>query len=180
VRLTVAGKSYTQPLTLRLDPRVKTPAAALTQLTALSREMYDGARAAHDAFTEARALVVRLQTMQGNDIDAFRAQVESLAPAPPAGGRGGRGGRGGGGGRGGAAPAGPPTLESVSNSMLAAAMSMQGAEVAPTANEVAACGRARTEYGVLRSKWAALKGAGLATLNAKRKAAGLPVVSPSN
>ena len=32
VRLTVDGKSYTQPLTLRLDPRVKTPAAALTTL----------------------------------------------------------------------------------------------------------------------------------------------------
>ena len=182
VRLTVEGKSYTQPLTLRLDPRVKAPSAALTQLTALSREMYEGARAAHAAFTEARALVARLQTMQGSDIDAFKAQVEALAPAPPAGGRGGRGGRGGGGGggRGGGAPAGPPTLGGVSNSMLAAAMAMQGAEIAPTANQVAACSQARSEYGVLRSKWTALKGAGLAGLNAKRKAAGLPLVTLSN
>jgi hypothetical protein len=33
---------------------------------------------------------------------------------------------------------------------------------------------------VLRSKWTALKGAGLAGLNAKRKAAGLPLVTLSN
>ena len=32
VRLTVDGKRYTQPVTLRLDPRVKTPAAGLAQL----------------------------------------------------------------------------------------------------------------------------------------------------
>ena len=32
VRLTVNGKSYEQPLTLRLDPRVKTPAAGLAKL----------------------------------------------------------------------------------------------------------------------------------------------------
>ena len=59
VRLTVDGKSYTQPLALHLDPRVKTPPAALTQLTSLTREMYDGARAAHDAAEQARALQSR-------------------------------------------------------------------------------------------------------------------------
>jgi hypothetical protein len=31
VRLTVDGKSFTQPLTLKMDPRVKTPPAALKQ-----------------------------------------------------------------------------------------------------------------------------------------------------
>ncbi|MFI5311269.1 MAG: hypothetical protein ACHQQ3_08565 [Gemmatimonadales bacterium] len=182
MRLTVGGKSYTQPLTVRLDPRVKTPAAALTQLASLTHEMFDGARAAHDAFTEARALVTRLEALQGNDINAFKAQVESLAPAPAAGGRGGRGGRGGGGGGGrGAAPAaGPPTLESVSAAMVAAAMSMQAADVAPTANEVAAGVSGRSQYKAVQSRWTALKTTGLAALNAKRKAAGLPTVSGSN
>jgi hypothetical protein len=194
VRLTVDGKSYTQPLTLRLDPRVKTPAAALTQVVTLTREMYEGARAAHTAFTEARALVARLDALQGNDINAFKAQVESLAPAPAAGGRGGRGGRGGGGrggppvvavegagrgGRGGTAPAGPATLEGVSAAMLAAAMAMQNAEVAPTANEVAACARARSEWSAALARWTALKTTRLAALNAKRKAAGLPEVRSS-
>ena len=47
VRLTVDGKPYTQPLTLRLDPRVKTSAAGLAQLASVTRETYDAAVAAH-------------------------------------------------------------------------------------------------------------------------------------
>ena len=78
VRLTVDGKAYTQPLTLRLDPRVKTPAAGLAQLASLTREMYDAAVAAHAAYDEARALVARLEA---SETSALKAQVDSLAPA---------------------------------------------------------------------------------------------------
>jgi len=56
VRLIVAGQPYAQPLTLRLDPRVKTSAAGLRQLAALTREMYDLAVSSHAAYTQARAL----------------------------------------------------------------------------------------------------------------------------
>ncbi|HEY9514703.1 MAG TPA: hypothetical protein VIQ74_03405, partial [Gemmatimonadaceae bacterium] len=76
VRLTVNGKRYTQPLTLRLDPRVKTPAAALARLKSLSQEMYDGAVAAHAAHTRARALVAALDKLSGADVEAFKARVE--------------------------------------------------------------------------------------------------------
>src|SRR5947208_2904377 len=96
VRLTINGKLYTQPLTLRLDPRIKTPAAGLQQLAALTREMYDAAARSHVAYRNARALVDSLT-------GAIRAQVESLAPAARPQPRGfGR--------PGGATP--PPTLES--------------------------------------------------------------------
>jgi photosystem II stability/assembly factor-like uncharacterized protein len=182
VRLTVNGKSYTQPLTLRLDPRVKTPAAGLAQLVSLTREMYDGAVAVHGAYLQARALVAQLDKVSGDDVAAFKAKVDSLAPAP-AGGRGGRGGFGGGGGggrggRGGGPPA-PPNLESASNAMIAAAMAMQNADVTPTASQVDAVARARTQSADVMRQWNALRGPGLTALNAKRKAAGLPVVNPS-
>ena len=91
VRLTVDGKSYTQPITLKLDPRVKTPAAGLTQLATLTRELYDAAVAAHAASLQARALVAELDKASGADVAAFKSQVDSLAPAPAAGGRGGEG-----------------------------------------------------------------------------------------
>jgi len=55
--------------------------------------------------------------------------------------------------------------------MLAAAMAMQGADVAPTAREVAACDRAEAQSRAVLGRWAALK-TGLAALNAKRRAAG--------
>jgi photosystem II stability/assembly factor-like uncharacterized protein len=163
VRLTANGKSVTQPLTLRLDPRVRTPALGLTQLATLSQEMYGGAVAARTAQAQARALVAELQKLSGGDVDGFKAQVESLAPPPARGGRGRFFGRG---------PAGPPTLESASSGMMAAAMAMQGADVAPTAGQVAACGRARAQSAEVMAKWTALKTTGLAAFNAKRKAAG--------
>ncbi|HEX7024325.1 MAG TPA: hypothetical protein VF187_05870, partial [Gemmatimonadales bacterium] len=149
VRLTAGGKTSTQPLQLRLDPRVKTPAAGLAQLAALSREMYDGAMTARRAYVEARALVADLEKQTGSGIDALRAQLDSLAPAPQRGGRGRFFGRG--------PAAGPPTLESVSNGMMAAAMAMQGADVAPTAGQVAACARARAQLTEVLARWAALK-----------------------
>jgi hypothetical protein len=130
----------------------------LTHLFTLTKEMVEGARTTHNAETDARAMVARLEKMQGADIDAFKAKVESLAPAPVGGG-GGRGGRGGGGrgGAGAAATATAPTLESVSASLLSAAMAMQSAEVAPTAVQVAACVKARVEMARVMAKWSALK-----------------------
>ena len=177
VRLTVDGKQYTQPLTLRMDPRVKLPALAMTQLTTLSREMYDGARAAHEAELKARALADQLGRLQGDDAAAFKVRVDSLAPPPATGGRGGRGGGGfGGGGRGGAGAA-APTLDGVSNALLGAAMAMQSADVAPTASQVAACTRARAQLTLVLAHWTALRTAGVAAFNARRKAAGLPMVT---
>jgi hypothetical protein len=41
VRLTANGKAYTQPLILKMDPRVKTPAPALLQQFTLSKRLAD-------------------------------------------------------------------------------------------------------------------------------------------
>ncbi|MDB4876704.1 MAG: hypothetical protein JWM41_3150 [Gemmatimonadetes bacterium] len=176
VRLTADGKSYTQPLVLRLDPRVKTPAVGLTQLARLTKEMYDGSANAHAAYLQARALAAQVDKLSGADAAAFKAKLDSLAPAPaPAtGGRGGRGG--GGGGRGGAAPSGPPTLESASGAMLAAAMAMQSADVTPTATQATNVDRARVQSTEVMARWAKLKGTDLAALNGKLKAAGQQAV----
>jgi len=55
VKLTVDGKSYTQLLTLKMDPRVTTPALGLTQQFTLSRQLYDGIIAAQKTLDEIRA-----------------------------------------------------------------------------------------------------------------------------
>ncbi|HEU4990613.1 MAG TPA: hypothetical protein VFT41_12570, partial [Gemmatimonadaceae bacterium] len=171
VRLTVDGKTYTQPLMLALDPRVKTPAAGLAQLAAQSRRMYDGARETHAAYEQARALVAELERLQGSGVDAFRRDVEAVAPKPAPAGRG-RGfgffGRG---------PAGPPTLESVTTSQISAAMAMQAADATPTAGQLAACNAAAGDARAVMARWADIRTRGLARFNAARKAAGLPGVT---
>ena len=185
VRLTANGKSYTQPLTLKLDPRVKTPATGLTTLNTLTKEMYNGAKAAHDAAVQARALAAELDKASGDDVAALKSAVAALAPPVAEGGQGGRGGRGG---RGGAATAGAaggragqgqnatPTLDAVSAQMLNAAMAMQGADAAPTGREVAACAAARRQNADTMAKWTKAKTVDLPALNAKRKAAGQPTI----
>ncbi|MBA4072134.1 MAG: hypothetical protein C0497_09910 [Gemmatimonas sp.] len=68
--------------------------------------------------------------------------------------------------------AGPATMASVSGTLMSAAMAMQGAEVAPTAGQVAACMTARAQLADVMKRWTALKVTGLAGLNAKLKMAG--------
>jgi hypothetical protein len=151
VRLTAHGKRYEQPLTLRLDPRVTTPAAGLAQLSSLSTEMYDNAAAARAAYARARALRERLDSGRGANASALAAKVDALAPAKsdadadaPH-------------GRSAEKPEARPTLESVSNELMAAAMAMQGADIAPTANQIAACRRASASYRSVMGEWNALE-----------------------
>ena len=139
VRLTVGGQTFTQPLSLRLDPRVTTPAEDLELLASLSREMWDGATAADAAYQEARAMVAELDAAGTPEAAARKAKIEALAPPPAPGGFGGFGRRGG-------APSGPPTLQSVSQAMMSAAMAKQEGEVRPTARQIAACEAARAQY----------------------------------
>ncbi|MEO7967130.1 MAG: glycoside hydrolase, partial [Gemmatimonadaceae bacterium] len=171
VRLTVDGKKYTQPLTLRLDPRVKTTAAVQLQLANLSRDMWEKAKETHADFMQARGLVDALSKAGGSEADAFKAQIESLAPSPSRGARPNFRRRG---------PA-TPTLEAASQGLMGAAMAMQGADIAPTATQVAACAKARAQAAEIIPKWNALKTTGLASFNAKRKAAGQSeIVIPRN
>jgi hypothetical protein len=176
VRLSVNGKTYTQPIVVHLDPRVKLSPVTTSTLTSLTHEMYSGAVKARDAAEQARALAAKLEGLDTPDAAKMKTELTALAPPAPAGGRGGGRGFGGPGGGRGAAPNTPPTLDSVSAAMLAAAMSMQDAEAAPTAREVAAVTDARRQSTALMARWTRLMSVDLPALNAKRKAAGQPPI----
>jgi photosystem II stability/assembly factor-like uncharacterized protein len=160
VRLSVDGQERTRPLTLRLDPRVTTPAADLERVASLSREMWEGATEAHAEYERARALLAELETISGTESASLRAQVAELAPEPRAGG-GGFFRRG---------PQGPPDLSTISDVLMGAAMAMQEADVAPTARQVAACEDARAQAGDVLARWRALESAARELLNARRPA----------
>ena len=134
-----------QPLRLVLDPRVRITPAALTKLTALSMEMYDGAVAAHRAFLAAKELAQQVSGLTGAAADTLKADLEELAPTGLQ--RNLRAFRRLGG------PATAPSLETVSNALQAAAMAMQSAESAPTAMQQAACDAARAQYVAVMARW---------------------------
>jgi hypothetical protein len=177
VKLTANGQSYTQPLTLKLDPRVKTPALTLQQQSTLSRQLYDETLAVQKALVQLRALRAQIR-----DIKAEGAASQALAEfdkqgaALEGGGGGGRGGRGGGGGRG-AIEAGPETLSSAIGSLTTLMRQLEAAEVAPTTQLSAAIADRRAQVAKLMAKWTALKTTGLAPVNAQLKQANLAQLS---
>ena len=185
VKLTVDGKSYTQPIVVKQDPRVKTPALAMQQVYSLTRAMYYGAADARIAATKLGAVRQQIAKLQAQGavaqaLAAFGQKAAALEGTPPAaGGRGGRGGGGGaGGGRGGPAAAAPAdTLWAVSSSLGAVMNAMQAADVAPTANTLAAVTAAQQNAARVMARWTALRTVDLPAINAQLKGAGLPVLT---
>jgi photosystem II stability/assembly factor-like uncharacterized protein len=186
LKLTVDGKSYTQPITVKQDPRVKTPALAMQQVYSLTKAMYFGAVDAQQAATalgairaQATALAAKAQGPAAAALAAFEKKAAALEGQRPAAGGGQRGGGGGGGQRGGAAaPAAPPdTLWAVANLMSGQMNSMQAADVAPTSATLASVTSAQTAAAGVMGRWNALKTVDLPALNAALKAAGLGAIN---
>jgi hypothetical protein len=63
LRLTANGRTYAQPITVRMDPRVKTPAAGIRAMHELSMRVTDGLAQGYDAIVEARAALARLREL---------------------------------------------------------------------------------------------------------------------
>jgi photosystem II stability/assembly factor-like uncharacterized protein len=159
VRLTANGQSQTQPITIKMDPRVKiTP--EVQQIFTLTTKMEDNAATAAAAYKQARELVEKLKALpQSAGNDALIKKVDDIAPVEVTPSGGGRGGRGGGGGGFGAPaePAAPPNLSNISAQMVGAVQGMQAAEMPPTAAELQACAKEEAAYAALMAKWNSLK-----------------------
>src|SRR5207249_692281 len=76
VRLRAGGKSYEQPLTIKMDPRVKAQIEELVQQFALSMGCYNGMRQARAALTEVRGLRAKLKESRTKTED--KALIEAL------------------------------------------------------------------------------------------------------
>ena len=77
VRLTVDGSVRTRPLVLKMDPRVKTPAADLDRQFTLSKQLYDAINALDESETQRRGQMMQLYgIIQGADVGPT-SQVEA-------------------------------------------------------------------------------------------------------
>ncbi|MBI3492380.1 MAG: glycoside hydrolase [Acidobacteria bacterium] len=164
VKFTVDGKSYTQPLIVKMDPRVKTPALGLAQQFTLSKQMYDGVLAAQKALEEIRALrtkvsdrSARLSAERAGSPERLALQTLDQKLATLEGTNG--GGRGGGGGRG-AAPEGPDTFSSIGGGLTQLMTLLQGADVTPTTQLVSAVNARGRALANLMAQWRVLRAEG--------------------
>ena len=182
VTLTAGGRSYTQPITVRQDPRVNTPAAVMQQVYALTDAMYFGALEAQAAAAEISAMreqaaKIQAQGPAAQALAAFVQKATAIEGQRPAAGGGG-GGRGAGGGGRGEAPAAPAadSLWAVSALLGGQMNAMQAADVAPTATALAAVTAALNAADAVMGRWASLRSVDVPALNATLKAAGLPPI----
>jgi photosystem II stability/assembly factor-like uncharacterized protein len=154
VRLTVNGTTDTQPLTVRMDPRVKTPAATLARQFALSKGVYDDINRTRGALDSLRAMRTSLRDVRGRSSGDAAAAIDSLDRAAAAldGGRG--GGAGGGGGGGGA---GGTTLSGLLGQLAPLYDALQDADVAPTTQLAAAVQEAQRNVASTLTRWATVR-----------------------
>jgi photosystem II stability/assembly factor-like uncharacterized protein len=183
VKLTVNGKTLSQPLTVTQDPRVKTPALVMAQVYTLSTAAYREAANAFAAFAMAQQLrdqIAKLSSSASGDVaaalTALDKKVEGIAGSA---GGGGRGGRGGGFGNAATAPTGGPasTLSSAATGLSGAMNLLQAADVQPTTAQLKAITNARAAGTAAMAKWTAIHTVDLPAINVKLKAAGLSALS---
>ena len=187
VKLTAEGKTVSQLLTVKMDPRVKSTAVDLALEN--SAELKIAADMKHGAETVAsvrslQADVKAIAPQTGALADAITAlnkkMVAIAGEAPVAGGgRGGRGAGGGGGGgrgRGGAAADTSPTFTQVSGELSALYGLIDSADAAPTAAQSAQLAQLDATYTKLMAQWTQIKTKDVPTLNEQLKKAGLPTL----
>jgi hypothetical protein len=155
VKLTVDGRSYTQPIVVKADPRVKTPAAALQQVYSLSDAMYLDAAEAREAaekLAELRKQVAERRAGAQGQAGAALAEFDRKAEAASA-------------------------VNGAAGALVRLTSSLQEADVQPTAVQLTAISRAREAARQAMARWKTLSGPELAALNAALKAAGLAAIA---
>jgi photosystem II stability/assembly factor-like uncharacterized protein len=170
VRLSVDGRSLSQPLTLKMDPRVKTPAADLRKQFDVSQELAGAIRRDHEALERLRAVRAKLKAARER-AGGLAAEVDALDKSL-GGLEGSAGGFFGGGGA-----AGPDTLARLIGQFQQLYELVQDVDAAPTSQALTAIAERTQALAALLARWDSLLKGDVAALDAKLKQAGLPGLS---
>ncbi|HYL11170.1 MAG TPA: hypothetical protein VEU31_10565 [Candidatus Acidoferrales bacterium] len=166
VVLSVNGKSYSQPLTIQMDPRVKTPAAGLEQQWRLSKQVYDSVLNVSPAVDRIESLRKQLADLRPRAsqadlkaaLEAFDKKLQELE------------------GRASRRP-GPgneaPSLSGMRARLLMLLGILQEADVAPTTQAANAVTELDQAVRPLLQQWEAVRSQDLAALNAQLRSANL-------
>ncbi len=145
VRLTVNGKSYQQPLDVRMDPRVKTSPADLKQILVMERQLAEWLERGAAALRDIATLREQLSMSKENAPRARQAEFDELdkAAAELAGGGGGAFGAG----------SRPGTFTGISGQLNTIYRELIEVDRPPTAAVLQAYAEARTSALELFGRW---------------------------
>jgi photosystem II stability/assembly factor-like uncharacterized protein len=169
LKLTVNGKSYTQPLTVKNDPRSPATLADLHMQHALAMKVYDGLKTAWDGYQQVNLMRTAVTgfTGAGNLPEVSTAATAFLAKLNEVGGTAGGRGRFGGGGFGGrGGPATPPNFVGVNGALAGELSALEPGDMAPNQPMLAAYARRCGDLRAVMANWRALQDQELVAFNA--------------
>jgi photosystem II stability/assembly factor-like uncharacterized protein len=166
--LTIGGKSYSQPFTVAMDPRVKTSLADLAEQFKLSRQIYEewiamsktaeSARQVREQFAAIRSEVPDGELKKELDTVAVKMQVFGIAGAPT----------------------GARTLGLTSGRLRSLFAQIEGVDLAPTSQITSATAEVIKDAREIQENWRTFASGDLPALNSKLKAAGLATIKIPN
>jgi photosystem II stability/assembly factor-like uncharacterized protein len=168
VRLTADGKTMTAPLTVRMDPRVKTAPAGLQKRfdaeTRLASIVSDSSR----AVLEGNSIREQLEKIQApanskNAVEAFQKKLSTLLGAP-----------------GGffAPPSPEVTVSRMNGDASSLYQQLWGTDAQPTVSQMEALSKVETEASDALKHWKEFKNSDLAELNRQLKESNAPEIHP--
>ena len=175
VKLTVAGRSYTAPLELKMDPRVRVAPLALSQLLALEMKIIEAMKQSYDAVQPLRALRTQLKDLQTklssdagakplvdavNSLDKNAAELLAVEQTY--------------------APVGIVSVASLNGALGSLLSLVEGADAAPTTQAASAFVTYRRLLDQQMAKWSALKEKDLPALNTLLQQRQLPPIAVRN
>jgi hypothetical protein len=171
-KLSVGGKTYSQPLTVVNDPRVKTQSADLARQQALAFRVQAEREKLYTAGGEVSGILKQLEEAAAKApaglaarLKVFEVEITAdteLHAVPP------------GFGQPGSAPEKLGSLSYLTGAMDALQPAVENADGAPTPDALRGFEQQRTKATAAIARWQAMKAGSLPALNAELKAAGLP------
>lgn len=141
VKLIVDGKAYTQPITIKMDPRVKTTKQDLQQQFDLSYQCYNDELTIHKTLKQINKLntrLAKLQTLKNKDIASQIAVLTTLLDKL-------------------ANPKSENYIGALSGALAGCAGNIQGADVAPTTQQIKSVNDVHEKFIKSQLLWETLK-----------------------
>ena len=176
VKLTVDGKTYTQPLTLKMDPRIQTPIQNLRKQYEMEMGAIEGMNDTYEQLVQVKSVREQIkelsakasnQTLLTKELEAVDHRCADLEGAtqspfwglPPTGKR-------------------PENLSTLHQHFAGILGVADSADAAPTSQAQAALRELELSETTLRKQWSAFREKEILDLNNELKKAGLPAIDP--
>jgi photosystem II stability/assembly factor-like uncharacterized protein len=176
VKLTVDGKSYTQPLVVKMDPRIQTPLEDLRKQQAMQMGAVKGMNESFEALEQVKSVRAQLKHLEGKaggndklakDLAALDNQCAELEGATQP-------------GFSGVPPTDkqPENMSTLNQHFSAILAVADSADTAPTGQATAAYHDLQDSSTALHRRWTELRGRELVDLSAELRKIGLPALDP--